>query len=282
MGRSEANIVSPYVPKVFRVQRLHLELRDTVTLELRADSSYDLPAYRAGQFSMLYAFGVGEIPVSVSGNPSMQEVLVHTIRAVGHVSTALIRLKRGDPVGVRGPYGAAWPLEESRGKDVMIVAGGIGIAPLRSVIYAIASEREAYGKVTVLFGARTPRDLLYSREFDRWRRKFGIDLQCAVDSAETDWAGHVGFVAGLVVRVTMDPERTVAMICGPEIMMKKTAMELEGRGISTGNIYISMERNMKCALGFCGHCQFGPAFICKDGPVFRYSRLEPFLHIREV
>ena len=273
---------SPAVPQVFRVQRVRRELRDTVTLELQPEAGPGLPAFRAGQFNMLYAFGVGEAPISVSGNPSKQQTVAHTVRSAGAITAALCRLKRGDAIGVRGPYGTGWPLEESRGRNVIIVAGGIGIAPLRGVIYAIGSQRDAYGRVSLLLGARTPKDFLYARELEPWRRNFRFDVQCTVDAAGPDWTGHAGFVTALVSRTALDPARTAAMICGPEIMMKKTAAELMRRGVSAAGIYISMERNMKCALGFCGHCQFGPEFICKDGPVFAYSRLEPFLNVREL
>jgi NAD(P)H-flavin reductase len=283
MGESEQPYPpSPAVPRVFRVERVRRELRDTVTLEVGPEGEPRPPAFRAGQFNMLYAFGVGEAPISVSGNPSKQETLVHTIRSAGAVTAALCRLKRGDPIGVRGPYGTGWPVEESRGRDIIIVAGGIGIAPLRGVIYAIGSQRDAYGDVSLLMGARTPKDFLYARELERCRRRFRFDVQCTVDAAGTDWTGQVGFVTALVSRAPLDPARAAAMICGPEIMMKKTAAELMRRGMSAANIYISMERNMKCALGFCGHCQFGPEFICKDGPVFPYSRLERFLNVREL
>jgi NAD(P)H-flavin reductase len=282
MGASENFLLPPAVPRLFRVGRARRELKDTVTLELKAETGSDLPAFRAGQFNMLYAFGIGEVPISMSGDPAKQQTLVHTIRAVGSVSSALCKLKRGDPIGVRGPYGSGWPLDESRNKDVIIVAGGIGIAPLRGVLYAIGSNRDAFGRVSVLIGSRTPADFLYLSEFDQWRRDFNIDVQCTVDAADRDWTGHVGFVTALAARVPLDPARTIAMLCGPEIMMKKTAGGLGRRALPTSSIYLSMERNMKCALGFCGHCQFGPTFVCKDGPVFQYSRLEHFLNIREV
>jgi NAD(P)H-flavin reductase len=272
----------PAVPRLFRVGRVRRELNDTMTLELKAETGSELPAYRPGQFNMVYAFGIGEAPISMSGDASRPSTLVHTIRSVGAITSALCKLKRGDAVGLRGPYGSSWPLDECRNHDVMIVAGGIGIAPLRGAVYAIGSNRGAYGRVSVLIGARTPQEFLYSGEFETRRQKFNIDVQSTVDAAATGWTGHVGFVTALVSRASLDPVRTIAMICGPEIMMKRTAGELNRRHVPLGNVYISMERNMKCALGFCGHCQFGPTFICKDGPVFQYSRLEHFLNIREV
>jgi NAD(P)H-flavin reductase len=281
MNRSEM-LRPPAVPRAFRVKRVRRELSDTFTLELEGDGSSESTAYRPGQFNMLYAFGAGEIPISMSGDPAKTPMLVHTIRSVGGVSAALCRLKRGDAIGVRGPYGTGWPLDEGRGMDVIVVAGGIGMAPLRGAIYAIAGDRSAYGKVSLLFGARTPKDFLYMKELDVWRSKHNIDVQCTADTGDAQWTGHVGFVTLLAARLPFDPTRTIVMICGPEIMMKKIAGEFITRGLSSDAIYISMERNMKCALGFCGHCQFGPEFICKDGPVFQYSRIERFLEIREL
>jgi NAD(P)H-flavin reductase len=281
MAISEMSL-PPAVPRTFRVQRVRRELPDTFTLELEADGGADSRVYRPGQFNMLYAFGAGEIPISMSGDPAKGRTFVHTIRSVGAVSAALCRLKRGDAVGVRGPYGTGWPLDKAHGMDVIVVAGGIGLAPLRGAIYAIAGDRTTYGKVSLLFGARTPKDFLYMKELDVWRSKHNIDVQCTADTADAQWTGHVGFVTLLAARVPLDPARTIAMICGPEIMMKRIAAEFMRRGLSSETIYISMERNMKCALGFCGHCQFGPEFICKDGPVFQYSKIERFLAIREL
>jgi NAD(P)H-flavin reductase len=173
-------------------------------------------------------------------------------------------------------------VEQAAGSDVLLVAGGIGLAPLRPAIRAILSSREKYGKVVLLYGSRSPADLLYQREVERWRSRFDVDVSVTVDHAMGGWRGNVGFVTSLIGRALFDASQTVAMMCGPEVMMRFTAMELMNRGVESDQIYISMERNMKCAVGFCGHCQFGPEFICKDGPVFPYNRVQPWLAKGEI
>jgi len=225
---------------------------------------------------------VGEIPISISGDPAKRKPLVHTTRAVGTVSKAMRELKSGDMIGVRGPFGSHWPIELARGKDVVIVAGGIGLAPLRSTMYQVTAEREKYNKVVLLYGARTPADILYRRELERWRAHFDLEVYITVDRATGAWHGSVGVVTKLVPRAPFDPFNTVALVCGPEIMMRFTAAELAKRGIAAEHIYVSMERNMKCALGFCGHCQYGPNFVCRDGPVFQYSRVQSLLTKGEI
>jgi NAD(P)H-flavin reductase len=186
-------------------------------------------------------------------------------------------LKAEEVIGVRGPFGSHWPIEGATGKDIVIVAGGIGLAPLRSVMYQIVSLRAKYGKVVLLYGARTPEDILYRRELERWRAHFDLEVYVTVDHATGAWRGSVGVVTRLVPRAPFDPQNTVALVCGPEIMMRFTAAELEKRGVATEHIFVSMERNMKCAVGQCGHCQYGPHFVCKDGPVFQYSRVQHLL-----
>jgi NAD(P)H-flavin reductase len=226
---------------------------------------------------MLYLFGVGEIPISISGDPSKPKRLVHTTREVGTVTRAMRKLKRGEVLGVRGPFGSHWPVEDAKGNDVVIVTGGIGLAPLRPALYAILSEREKYGKVVLLYGARTPADILYRQELEQWRARFDLEVHVTVDRAMSGWRGNVGVVTTLIPKAPFDPLNTHAFVCGPEIMMRFTVMELQKRGVPTDAIFLSMERNMKCAIGFCGHCQFGPTFVCKDGPVYRYDRIKEWL-----
>lgn len=272
----------PMLPAPYRIHKRRQELSDTFTLELApADSSRSL-AFGPGQFNMLYAFGAGEAPVSISGNPANPATLVHTIRAVGPVTEALWDLKSGDVLGVRGPFGAAWPVAEAEGSDVVIVAGGIGLAPLRPAIYHVLNQREKYGSVCIYYGARTPADILYRSELEKWRGQFDLTVDVTVDRATGKWSGKVGVVTRLVARGGFDPSQTVALVCGPEIMMRYAVKSLKQQGVANDRIYVSMERNMKCAVGFCGHCQLGPYFICKDGPVFRFDRIESLFEIREL
>jgi NAD(P)H-flavin reductase len=275
-------ITNPMLPQRYRVQRVRHEIPDTFTLELEPEDGCEIPAFATGQFNMLYVFGVGEIPISISGDPTKRSPLVHTTRAVGTVSKAMCELGPGDVIGVRGPFGSHWPLEQAEGKDVVIAAGGIGLAPLRSAMYQIIAGRERYGRVVLLYGARTPEDLLYKRELEHWRAHFDLEVSVTVDHATGRWRGSVGVVTRLVSRAPFDPRNTLALICGPEVMMRFTATELEQQGVTAEHIFISMERNMKCAVGLCGHCQYGPHFVCKDGPVFQYSRMQALLTQAEV
>ncbi len=277
-----AALAHPLAPQFYRVLRRRAETYDTFTVELEPPAGAPGLSFAPGQFNMLYAFGVGEVPISVSGHPGRPQLLVHTVRSVGAVSKALAGLKRGDRVGVRGPYGSSWPVGEAPGRDVLIVAGGIGLAPLRPALYSILARRKDFGRVALLYGARTPADLLYLKEIERWRGRLDLTVLVTVDRAAPDWRASVGVVTTLIGRAAFDPANTLAMVCGPEIMMRFTILELQKRGLENPQIYISMERNMKCAVGFCGHCQLGPHFICREGPVFRFDRIRPFFEGREV
>ena len=270
----------PMLPAPWIVRRVTKETKDTFTLALEP-SDGARSAYRPGQFSMLWVFGVGEAPISISGDPDDLSQLVYTIRAVGQVTQAAVSRSPGEAIGVRGPFGTAWPLKESRGKDVVVVAGGIGLAPLRGVIYQVLARREEYGRLIIVYGARSPLDLLYRKELAVWSRHANVQVLITVDYGGVSWRGHVGVVTTLFRYVRLLPEETIAMICGPEVMMRFAARELETRGVAQENLHLSMERNMKCAVGFCGHCQWGPHFICKDGPVFSYSRIRPLLYRHE-
>jgi NAD(P)H-flavin reductase len=272
-----APLPDPMLPQLYRIRHVRREIPDTFTLELEPEEGGNIPQFATGQFNMLYVFGVGEIPISISGDPAKRRPLVHTTRAVGTVSKAMRDLKPDDIIGVRGPFGSSWPIKQAEGKDIVIAAGGIGLAPLRSVMYHIISHREKYGKAVLLYGARTPADILYRRELENWRAHFDLEVYVTVDRATGSWRGSVGVVTRLIPRAPFDPQNTVAMVCGPEIMMRFTVVELERRGVVQENIYVSMERNMKCAIGMCGHCQYGPNFVCRDGPVFPYSQIQGLL-----
>jgi NAD(P)H-flavin reductase len=273
--------IDPMLPEAWMVRQVTKETKDTFTLTLEPSEGAK-GGFRPGQFSMLWIFGVGEVPVSISGDPGDNGHLVYTLRSVGQVTRAVVSRSPGAAIGVRGPFGTAWPLEEARGKDVAVVAGGIGLAPLRGAVYQILSRRQEYGRLLILYGARSPHDVLFRKELAAWSRYANTQVLISVDYGGVSWRGHVGVVTTLLRYVRLLPERTVAMICGPEVMMRFVARELETCGMPPENLYLSMERNMKCAVGFCGHCQWGPHFICKDGPVFPYSRIRPLLHRHEL
>jgi NAD(P)H-flavin reductase len=271
----------PFIPLPYRVGRVRRETRDITTLELTPVTG-ERPDYQPGQFNMLYVFGIGEVAISMSGDPAASQSYVHTVRDVGVVSGAIAKLDAGATLGVRGPYGTPWPVEAAEGNDVVFVAGGLGLAPLRPAIYHVLARRERYGRVVVLYGTRSPSDILFRNEVERWRRRLDVEVLVTVDRADADWRGDVGVVPRLIPRAGFDPHSTVAMVCGPEVMMRFTATALQHAGLATDHIYLSMERNMKCAIGLCGHCQFGPDFVCKDGPVMRYDRIADIMTVREI
>lgn len=280
--RQAAGSPGPMVPEPLRVRGFRRETADTWTVALDVSERPGGFPFLPGQFNMLYAFGVGEVPISICGDPGRPGELVHTFRTVGAVTEALRRVGRGGRLGVRGPYGRPWPVEEARGLDVVLVAGGLGFAPLRSALLHLLRHREQYGRVSLVVGSRTPEDLLYRRELARWRADSRLRVLVTVDRAGPDWTEHVGVVPALLKDVELEPSRTVALVCGPEVMMRYTVRELERLGVPDSRIHLSLERNMRCAVGFCGHCQLVPFFICKDGPVLPYERLRPFFTLREV
>lgn len=282
LAESERRLSDPMLPARYKIERVTRETHDTFTFELAALEEKGIRPFLPGQFNMLYVFGVGEVPISISGDPGTPERLVHTTRAVGTVTKAMERLKPGGVIGVRGPYGRPWPVETAAGGDVVIVAGGIGLAPLRPAIRYLLARRADYGRIVLLYGTRSPLDILYRRELERWRARLDLDVYVTVDRASDDWRGSVGLVTSLVGRAPFDPGQTTAIICGPEVMMRYTVAELAQRGVAEARIFLSMERNMKCAVGFCGHCQFGPAFVCRDGAVFAYPEISELLARREV
>ncbi len=272
----------PMTPVPYEVQQVSKETPDTFTMALAPNKGVKSHSFKPGQFSMLWVFGVGELPISISGDPSTEDKLVYTVRSVGQATYALISQKVGDGIGVRGPFGTAWPVEAARGRDVLIVAGGIGLAPLRPVIYQVLKNRDRYGRLVVLYGSRSPRDLLYRKELAAWARQRETQVLVTVDYGGLSWRGHVGVVTTLFKYARLRPQSSVAMVCGPEIMMRFVVRELEAQGMTRNDIYLSMERNMKCGIGFCGHCQYGQHFICKDGPVFRYEQIRPLLEKYEL
>ncbi|WP_439657907.1 FAD/NAD(P)-binding protein [Lentzea sp. HUAS TT2] len=258
-----------WVPVPYRVVTRTVETHDSVTLALRPVGE-SLPAFRPGQFAMLYAHGVGEVPISISGIPD-DGTLLHTVRAVGAVSRALHDAQPGTVLGVRGPFGTAWRLDDA--EDLLVVAGGIGLAPLRPVL------SHPTRRTVLVAGARTPRDLLYA---DELARLSDVDVVLTVDRGDHDWHGRIGFVTEPLASIPLDPGRTTALLCGPEPMMRFCARTLLGRGVPPENIQVSLERNMQCGVALCGHCQLGPLLVCRDGPVTGYPVAEPLLLAKEL
>jgi NAD(P)H-flavin reductase len=268
-------------PLPYRVVGKRRENHDNWTLELEPVAEAIEPI-GPGQFDMLYAFGVGEVPISTSGDAANGGTLVHTIRAVGAVTEALCAAGRGDVIGVRGPFGNRWPLDEARGGDLVLVGGGVGLPPLRPAVYHALANRGDFGRVCVLYGGRSPRDLLFPRELARWRGRPDLDVDITVDAAASDWRGRVGVVTTLIPSAPFDRANAAAFVVGPEIMMRFTARALLDRGVPADRIWISMERTMRCGVGLCGHCQLGPTLICRDGPVYRWDEIEPLLGVHEL
>ncbi|MET7768321.1 FAD/NAD(P)-binding protein [Nocardia sp. NPDC005366] len=255
---------------------------DTVTLRLTPIHEV-APRFRPGQFMMLYSYGVGEISISVSGNPvAADDVLEHTIRVVGAVSGALYRAEIGAVIGVRGPFGTGWDLESAIGGDLVIVGGGLGVAPLRPVLLGALAAREDYRRVVVITGARTPADILFRREQELWQSTDSIELHQIVDHPTPGWTGRIGFVTEPLAQLNLEPARTTAFVCGPEPMMRFCARTLLNKDIAASDIRVSLERNMQCGVARCGHCQLGPLLLCRDGPIVDYAVAEPLLAVEEL
>jgi NAD(P)H-flavin reductase len=271
----------PFLPRPFVVRRHRQDTRDTWTLVLEPADGVPMP-FAAGQFTMMQAFGVGEAPISISGDPARPDVLEHTIRNVGSVTRALVHAGTGTQLGIRGPFGTGWEVTSGRGGDVVFVAGGIGLAPLRPAVLDVCAERAAYGRVLLLYGARTPEDILFGDDLRRWAADHDVDVQVTVDNGQHAWQGRVGLVTQLVERGGFDADNTLALVCGPEVMMRYAALALRARGVSPVRLRLSMERNMKCGVGLCGHCQLREYFLCVDGPVLTYDVLEPLMSRAEL
>jgi NAD(P)H-flavin reductase len=276
------------IPFEATIKWIKKETRDSSTYALRINSRDIQREYRflPGQFNMLYLPGIGEAPISISSSP-VDHDLMHTVRVAGDVTTALSRLRAGDAIGMRGPFGRGWPLEETEDMDLLIVAGGLGIAPLRSVARHIlkirpSKKRGAHPRRILLYGAKTPKDIIYRDEFPRYRDVFDVFLTVDRADPEEYWRGDTGLVTKLFDRISLDPLCTLAFVCGPEIMMQTSVRELMLKGVPGERIYVSLERNMNCGTGLCGHCFFGPKFVCKDGPVFRFSEIEGLMGIKEL
>lgn len=277
-----AELAAPMTPVPYRVRERVSENRDSATLYLQPVSRA-LSAPQPGEFMMMYAFGIGEIAVSVSGiSPEPEMTVAHTVRAVGSVSAALRDARTGTTIGLRGPFGTGWDLEKTRGRDLVLVAGGVGLAPLRPVIVDVLGSRHLYGRVTLIAGARSRDDFLFASELQKWGLNGSIDVHLTVDIPMQGWPGEVGFVTEPLRRLPIRPDHATAYLCGPELMMRNGAAVLRQKGMAASDIRVSLERNMQCGIGWCGHCQLGPLLLCRDGPVVGYDVAEPLLAVKEL
>ncbi|MFC6238161.1 FAD/NAD(P)-binding protein [Longivirga aurantiaca] len=266
-------------PRRFVVRQRRQDTSDTATYVLEPLDGRPL-LFTPGQFTMLGRLGTGEVPISISGDPA-SPLLVHTVRDVGGATHLLLQAQVGDVLEVRGPYGTGWRVGDGRGGDVLVVAGGIGLAPLRPAVLDLLAHRDDYRSAVVLYGARSPTDRLYPDELEAWSSR-GVDVQSIVDHGTPDWPGRVGLVTSLLAGAPVDPASTLALVCGPEVMIRYVSRSLVDLGVAPDRIRVSMERNMKCGVGLCGHCQLRGLFVCTDGPVLPYSAVAPLIAIREV
>jgi NAD(P)H-flavin reductase len=273
---------SAMAPVPYRVRSKVAETAESVTLCLEPLAT-ELSAPRPGEFMMVYAFGVGEIAVSVSGDPSVSDgTITHTIRSVGAVSAALCAAEPGATIGLRGPFGTSWGLAGAVGRDLVIVAGGVGLAPLRPVVLGALAHRDRYGRVVVIAGARSQREFLYAAELERWQADSRLEVHLTVDVPIQGWPGEIGFVTEALRRLSLVPQRVTGFLCGPEPMMRFGAEALQDKGVRPADIRVSLERNMQCGIGWCGHCQLGPLLVCRDGPVVGYDVARPLLEVKEL
>jgi sulfhydrogenase subunit gamma (sulfur reductase) len=268
--RLRPSLFSPDMAQIVRKDRL----TDSETLyQLRLADGSEL-GHNPGQFVEVSAFGIGEAPFSISSSPTRGEAFELCVRRVGNVTTALERLNLGDMVGIRGPLGRGFPLDDLRGENVLLIAGGLGIVPLRSLIVNVLDERADFGEVTILYGFKSPRDILFKDEITRWAARDDVDFRMTADIASPDWKGNVGPVTTLFRRLTIDAKRTIPVMVGPPVMFRHVVKQVLACGIPEDRIILSLERRMKCGVGECGHCQINGLYVCQDGPVFTYAELK--------
>jgi NAD(P)H-flavin reductase len=268
------------------IQRVVPETPESTTYWMRwRDGDGEGYAFEPGQFNMLYQFGVGEVAISISSDPGHPDRLAHTIRHVGRVTNAMRALGPGDEIGVRGPFGRPWPLDEAKGGDLLVIAGGVGVCPVRPAIEWAMRNRDAYHRLILLLGARTPDLLPYRDQLEEWIRhmqRLDVELHLTVDQADPSWPYGVGVVTALFPKAKVEAVRTTAFMCGPEIMMRFAGDGLLDLGVPAARIWVSTERHMECGIGLCGHCQLGPWFVCSDGPVFRYDAIRELVEVPEL
>ncbi len=274
----------PWLSHPVRIAGITREIPGVCTLNLQFEDSRlaSTWSFRPGQFTMLYVPGAGEAAISISGDPGVSSVITQTIRDAGNVTRSITGLGEGAVIGLRGPFGSCWPVEMCRGRDVVLIAGGIGLAPLRPVILQLLRQRDQDQELTLIVGAREPSLLLYPDQYDAWRRQ-GLNVIQTVDRADDSWTGGIGVVTAVLDRIGLrNAAETVVMTCGPEVMMTYAIKTALSRGIPRELLFLSMERNMNCAVALCGHCQFGPHFLCREGPVFSYRHLRPLMRIDDL
>lgn len=274
--------MNPHLPRTVEIVDRIEESPDIFTLRLAHVDPIAGAAFRfePGQFNMLYLYGAGEVPISIVSDPEELPVVGHTVRAVGRVTRAMARLERGQQLGLRGPYGRGWPLAAARGNDILVITGGLGCAPVVAVIEHVLRRRPDYGRLIIVQGVKHAADLIWRNRYEAWSRRPDTQVLLAADVASSRWPWHVGRVTELLDRAALRPDQTIAMLCGPEVMMGAAVQRLVGLGLGEEQLYLSLERNMQCALGYCGHCQHGPRFVCSDGPVFAYPQVRELFHVR--
>jgi NAD(P)H-flavin reductase len=263
-----------WLPVPARIEHIDQENFNTYTFRLRIidDAIRRMYRWAPGQFNMLYVPGVGEAAISISSDPEEPRVLEHTVRVVGSVTRGILDQGVGGIIGLRGPFGVGWPVgNEIEGKDIVMVCGGIGLAPMRPMVYYLMKRRERYRRVILLFGCRTPEDRIYVEELAEWEADGRLDLLVTVDNASGEWAGPVGVVTNLLRRVKVNAAQSAVLVCGPRVLNRAAAWQFLQLHVPRSHVFVSLERNMNCGFGRCGHCQYGAKFVCRDGPVFRFS-----------
>ncbi|MEO1765808.1 FAD/NAD(P)-binding protein [Thiobacter aerophilum] len=274
--------LNPYLPQPARILKRRQESDTVFTLRLRFEDVGLRARYRfaPGQFNMVYLLGVGEVPISIVSDPELDGVFDHTIRCVGRVTEGLASLHEGECVGIRGPYGRGWPLSEAQGRDLLVITGGLGCAPVVSVIHYAIRHRRRFGKLTIIQGVKHSDDMIYRDQYQAWSQVPNTEVHVAANAVRGAWPWHVGPVTELIAQAEPDPERTVVMMCGPEGMMLAAARMLMDKGLPDTALFLSLERNMQCGIGHCGHCQIGGQFVCRDGPVFNFAQVRSWFGVR--
>jgi sulfite reductase subunit B len=270
------NNKNPYRPIETEVLDVITESPTIITLKLRPKEEL---GFETGQFIELTVPGVGEAPFTPSSSPSLREKMDVTVMKVGKVTNEIHNLNKGNIVGLRGPYGKGYPLDDFKGKEILVLGGGVGLAPLRSLMYALFGRMNDFKRVYFRYGARTPKDIIYKEEVKQWSQRSDLDFRITVDDGDESWTGHVGLVTTILDGMAIEANKGIGVVCGPPIMMKFGTLKLLELGFKEENIYLSMEKNMSCGFGKCGHCRIGTYYTCKDGPVFTYDKIKKFPNI---